>query len=452
MDQKDSTSSLVVHVKSVFEDIHDEPYPKVVNPPNCEKRASVALILRIRPVYPNQADSISKTCKSSSWGFHARLDDFFQQSWVLSGDPEILFIRRAARKGDRWTSHVALPGGKRDPGDEDDQATSVRETMEEIGLDLAAETQFLSIGELPERIVTTSWGKVPYVGQDRYNNLLADVNRLMVLCPFVYLLTNPECAALRLQPLEVSSVHWVSLRALLSPAMRTFQHCDVSDRLTRQGGYVVRSLLRTLLGQMLFSAVRLVPTESLFCSTVPNFIPGTDTNRRDDTKANTKTIKWLSRFLSPPINNERPLLLWGLTGGIVADFLNLLPPYSALELWTWPTFSTWDVQLITWLVTYNFRKRKRQRAASNGDRQTAVIEEGLDAISGPGLGIPNGNVSRRRQLQSSAVGHMIEGYYDLVRIAVFISLVLRLGICSTFVIFLVRRHSRLRFERQRRPC
>lgn len=76
------------------------------------------------------------------------------------GDPEVVFIKRAAREGDRWTSHVALPGGKRDPEDEDDKAVAIRETAEEIGLDLTS-PHALFVGNLPERVVSTSWGKVP---------------------------------------------------------------------------------------------------------------------------------------------------------------------------------------------------------------------------------------------------------------------------------------------------
>lgn len=55
---------------------------------------------------------------------------------------------------------MALPGGKRDPEDEDDRAVAVRETWEEVGLDLKDEG-VVFVGNLPERVVSTSWGKVP---------------------------------------------------------------------------------------------------------------------------------------------------------------------------------------------------------------------------------------------------------------------------------------------------
>lgn len=50
----------------------------------------------------------------------------------------IAFIERIHRPGDRWSGQMALPGGKRDPGDPDLAHTAARETAEEVGLDLPA--------------------------------------------------------------------------------------------------------------------------------------------------------------------------------------------------------------------------------------------------------------------------------------------------------------------------
>ena len=52
--------------------------------------------------------------------------------------PEILLMKRAERSGDRWSGQVSLPGGRESPGDADLHATAVRETHEEVGLDLHA--------------------------------------------------------------------------------------------------------------------------------------------------------------------------------------------------------------------------------------------------------------------------------------------------------------------------
>lgn len=49
---------------------------------------------------------------------------------------ELLLIERAHRDGDPWSGHMALPGGRVDPGDAHGRATAERETREEVGLDL----------------------------------------------------------------------------------------------------------------------------------------------------------------------------------------------------------------------------------------------------------------------------------------------------------------------------
>lgn len=49
---------------------------------------------------------------------------------------EILFIRRAEREGDPWSGHMAFPGGRRDTADPTLLSTAIRETNEELALDL----------------------------------------------------------------------------------------------------------------------------------------------------------------------------------------------------------------------------------------------------------------------------------------------------------------------------
>lgn len=55
---------------------------------------------------------------------------------VVEAQLELLFIKRAHREGDPWSGHMAFPGGRHEPQDASLEHTAVRETMEELALDL----------------------------------------------------------------------------------------------------------------------------------------------------------------------------------------------------------------------------------------------------------------------------------------------------------------------------
>ncbi|NND67690.1 MAG: CoA pyrophosphatase, partial [Halioglobus sp.] len=62
---------------------------------------------------------------------------------VQGGELHILMIKRAEREGDPWSGHMAFPGGRMDPGDTHAFAAALRETEEEVGLQLVAEEEYL---------------------------------------------------------------------------------------------------------------------------------------------------------------------------------------------------------------------------------------------------------------------------------------------------------------------
>ena len=49
---------------------------------------------------------------------------------------DVLLIRRAEAEQDRWSGHIAFPGGRVDGEDTGPRQTAERETLEEVGLDL----------------------------------------------------------------------------------------------------------------------------------------------------------------------------------------------------------------------------------------------------------------------------------------------------------------------------
>jgi 8-oxo-dGTP pyrophosphatase MutT (NUDIX family) len=56
---------------------------------------------------------------------------------------ELLFIHRAEDERDPWSGHMAFPGGRMDPGDATERAAAIRETFEELALDLDEQGEFL---------------------------------------------------------------------------------------------------------------------------------------------------------------------------------------------------------------------------------------------------------------------------------------------------------------------
>jgi len=137
---------------------------------------------------------------------------------------EVLFIRRAEKKADPWSGQMAFPGGHREPDDPSLQHAAMRETLEEIGLDLNAHADYL--GALDQEHA---------VGRGRPMNML--------IAPHVFQL-NPEPASrsnfdsdvLTLNH-EVAEVVWTPLAPILSAEAHTQEECWINGTPTPFGGY-----------------------------------------------------------------------------------------------------------------------------------------------------------------------------------------------------------------------
>lgn len=122
-------------------------------------------------------------------------------------ETEVLLIQRAEWPGDPWSGQMAFPGGHRDPCDADMLATALRETSEEVGLDLGQHELIAALDEHPAT--------------------LAGVFTGMVIAPFVFALRGmPE-----LRPnYEVAKIVWAPLGKMARGELDTSYELSRGDQ------------------------------------------------------------------------------------------------------------------------------------------------------------------------------------------------------------------------------
>ena len=263
----------------------------------------------------------------------------------------------------------------------------------------------------------------------------------MVLCPFVYLIMRYDTPPLDLQPAEVHSTHWVSLASLLSPSLRTSECADISARAVRQRNPVIRILARVIIGQMVFSAVRLKPSESIMCSAAPTAIQTTGDKSPFSTSGLLQAFPFWVPGIENPLSHERSLLLWGLTLGIMADLLENIDHKGTAKLWSWPTFSHPDTRLFVWILTRKLRSQRLRELETLNDstfNPSQVRTGGVDSTTTTTSVLGHG----MRLEPSNAGAHRLEGYFEQMKKAVILALGVRLSVGTLVVAILIRRLAR----------
>lgn len=144
--------------------------------------------------------------------------------------PSVLLIKRAERAGDPWSGQIAFPGGKMQPQDRTARDTAVRETLEEVGIDLGRVAEFLGYAA----VATTHTGNMDVV-------------------PSVFALKT----AVEIRPNEeVASYRWVDLWDIMAPeAQSTYQLKYAGNAVGMPafavGDYVVWGLTHRILSSVL---------------------------------------------------------------------------------------------------------------------------------------------------------------------------------------------------------
>jgi len=140
-------------------------------------------------------------------------------------EAEVLLIRRALQANDPWSGHMAFPGGRMDPTDPDLLATAIRETAEEVGLQLDAGAHL--VGRLDD---------LPAIARGRPVGL--------VIAPFVFAVEGDMPLQPNLQ--EVEELVWAPLSPFYRGERNVAHPYELEGRKISLPGYDVEG--RTVWG------------------------------------------------------------------------------------------------------------------------------------------------------------------------------------------------------------
>ncbi len=130
------------------------------------------------------------------------------------GSLKTLMIKRAHRKRDPWSGQVAFPGGRMEPKDESIIETAVRETKEEVGIDLARFARYLG-----------------HLGTFRTHT------GTMLVAPCVFILGRKK----RVRPnAEVASYRWIPVEVFFRERSRSMFYLERGGARERFPAYVYR--------------------------------------------------------------------------------------------------------------------------------------------------------------------------------------------------------------------
>ena len=112
---------------------------------------------------------------------------------------------------------MALPGGRRDPEDDDLLSTALRETWEEVGISLSRETLLGALADVVPRTPT-----------------------LPPIAVRPFLLAVPVRPTLVLNP-EVAAATWVGLEELLRPGAHQLVSVDIQGQMREVWAFVLEA-------------------------------------------------------------------------------------------------------------------------------------------------------------------------------------------------------------------
>lgn len=205
---------------------------------------------------PLIVEALKRACRGSRvptprGGARATVAAIFRKA---GGAEQVLVIRRQVRAHDPWSGHVALPGGRQDAHDNGcDERTAIRETGEEVGLDLSEAGAFEPLGRLVDDRVNHPMGGR---SDDRRGRAL-----VVSLFGFVARPDAPA-SAFKLAPSadEVADAWWIDTAAIDAREL-CWREVDLLDEAPakRAPAPLVAAIRALGLGRMRFAAINLPP-------------------------------------------------------------------------------------------------------------------------------------------------------------------------------------------------
>jgi len=145
-------------------------------------------------------------------------------------EPRVLLMKRTEREGDPWSGHISLPGGGFHVDDGDLLSTAIRETHEELGIDLPRDQLLGSLEPLGPR----SAGPIP-----------------IQVTPFVFrtsLAPTPVCGP------EAVTAFWLPLDIAVSGALDatyTYPGTQMTFPSWNFEGHIIWGLTRRILDDLI---------------------------------------------------------------------------------------------------------------------------------------------------------------------------------------------------------
>lgn len=212
------------------------------------------------------------------------------------------------RDGDPWSGHIGFPGGRREQGDSSDFECAIRETREELGIDVGDTDFYEPLGRLDDAPIP-----VARAGQRRG-----------VLCAFVFLERPPVADGhdiavdgtpeLVLDPAEVSAVLWVPVSCLLQGSPARVEHV-----------FTIRPKLLGVVGALPPRVLRLLGLHRAVYAAVDVFSASTEIVDTEDVGSDLAPDDELGYGdENKTVSARKTPVLWGLSMRAVSDMVAIL--------------------------------------------------------------------------------------------------------------------------------